>query len=108
MMDSGPWLNPKIVNRTLEEGAQCRRKNIPITTFMVTDDPTLVSFVEDLTKINHGRRVLYVAGETRAVPAGRLHQEPQAQCALRPLRPYPYFENLDGNLEPILEPNLEP
>jgi uncharacterized protein with von Willebrand factor type A (vWA) domain len=55
MMDSGPWLNPRIVNRTLEEGAQCRRKNIPITTFMVTDDPTLVSFVEDLTKINHGR-----------------------------------------------------
>ena len=54
-MDSGPWLNPRIVNRTLEEAAQCRRKNIPITTFMVTDDPTLVSFVEDLTKINHGR-----------------------------------------------------
>jgi len=55
MMDSGPWLNPRIVNATLQEGAQCRRKSIPITTFMVTDDPTLVSFVEDLTKINQGR-----------------------------------------------------
>ncbi|MCZ7644373.1 MAG: VWA domain-containing protein [Planctomycetota bacterium] len=55
MLDSGPWLNPRIVNRTLEEGAQCRRKNIPITTFMVTDDPVLVKFVEDLTEINHGR-----------------------------------------------------
>ena len=55
MMDSGPWLNPQIVNATLQEGAQCRRKGIPITTFMVTDDPTLVSFVEDLTKINRGR-----------------------------------------------------
>jgi len=54
-MDSGPWLNPRIVNRTLEEGAQCRRKSIPITTFMVTDDPVLVEFVEDLTKINKGR-----------------------------------------------------
>ncbi|MBE7466443.1 MAG: VWA domain-containing protein [Planctomycetes bacterium] len=55
MMDSGPWLNPRIVNRTLDEAAQCRRKNIPITTFMVTDDPVLVQFVEDLTAINHGR-----------------------------------------------------
>ena len=55
LIDSGPWLNPRIVNRTLDEAAQCRRKHIPISTFMVTDDPTLVSFVEDLTKINQGR-----------------------------------------------------
>ncbi|MCK6474118.1 MAG: VWA domain-containing protein [Planctomycetes bacterium] len=55
MIDSAPWLNPRIVNRTLDEAAQCRRKHIPITTFMVTDDPTLVSFVEDLTQINQGR-----------------------------------------------------
>jgi uncharacterized protein with von Willebrand factor type A (vWA) domain len=55
LIDSAPWLNPRIANRTLEEAAQCRRKNIPISTFMVTEDPTLVSFVEDLTRINHGR-----------------------------------------------------
>ena len=53
-IDSG-WLNRRIVNRTLEEAAQCRRKNIVITTFMVTDDPILVQFVEQLTEINQGR-----------------------------------------------------
>ena len=53
-IDSG-WLNQRIVNRTLDEAAQCRRKRIPITTFMMTDDPYLRSFVEDLTEINQGR-----------------------------------------------------
>ncbi|MGH7144855.1 MAG: vWA domain-containing protein [Planctomycetota bacterium] len=53
-IDSG-WMNPRIVNRTIEEAAQCRRKDITITTFMVADDPYLVNFVEDLTKINKGR-----------------------------------------------------
>ncbi len=53
-IDSG-WLNRRIVNRTLDEAAQCRRKRIPITTFMMTEDPYLVSFVEDLTETNQGR-----------------------------------------------------
>ncbi len=53
-IDSG-WLNPRIVNRTLDEAAQCRRKKIAITTFMVTQDPYLMQFVEQLTEINHGR-----------------------------------------------------
>ena len=48
-------LDPKIVNRTLDEAVLCRRRGIPITTFMVTDDPLLVQFVEDLTRLNHGR-----------------------------------------------------
>ncbi|MCB9882128.1 MAG: VWA domain-containing protein [Planctomycetes bacterium] len=54
LIDSG-WLNPRIVNRTLDEAAQCRRKRIPITTFMVTEDPVLIRFVEELTEINQGR-----------------------------------------------------
>ena len=33
----------------------CRRKRIPITTFMVTRDPYLQDFVEQLTELNHGR-----------------------------------------------------
>ncbi len=53
-IDSG-WLNQRIVNRTLDEAAQCRRKRIPITTFMMTDDPVLTSFVEELTEVNQGR-----------------------------------------------------
>ncbi len=48
-------LDSKIVNRTLDEAARCRRRKIPITTFMVTHDAYLVRFVEKLTEINRGR-----------------------------------------------------
>lgn len=45
-------LDPMIVNRTLDEAVICRKKKIPITTFMVTDDPYLQKFVERLTELN--------------------------------------------------------
>jgi uncharacterized protein with von Willebrand factor type A (vWA) domain len=48
-------LDPKIVNKTLDEAVQCRRKRIPVTTFMVTQDPYLVRFVERFTELNKGR-----------------------------------------------------
>jgi Ca-activated chloride channel homolog len=48
-------LDPKIVNRTLEEASQCRRKRITITTFMLAADPPLLDFVRKLTELNHGR-----------------------------------------------------
>jgi len=48
-------LDPIIVNRTLDEAVYCRKKKIPITTFMVTDDPYLRRFVERLTELNKGR-----------------------------------------------------
>jgi len=48
-------LDPKIVNKTLDEAVQCRRKRIAITTFMVTQDPYLVRFVERFTQLNKGR-----------------------------------------------------
>jgi Ca-activated chloride channel family protein len=48
-------LDPKIVNKTLDEAVQCRRKKIPVTTFMVTQDPYLVRFVERFTQLNKGR-----------------------------------------------------
>ncbi len=48
-------LDPKIVNKTLDEAVACRREHIPITTFMVARDPYLINFVEDLTKANQGR-----------------------------------------------------
>jgi len=48
-------LDPKIVNRTLEEAAYCRRKRITITTFMLAADPPLLDFVHRLTALNHGR-----------------------------------------------------
>lgn len=48
-------LDPRIVNKTLDEAVACRREQIPITTFMVARDPYLINFVEELTKANQGR-----------------------------------------------------
>jgi uncharacterized protein with von Willebrand factor type A (vWA) domain len=48
-------LDPKIVGKTLEEAAACRRNKIVITTFMLTEEPALVDFVNKLTQVNRGR-----------------------------------------------------
>ena len=48
-------LDPKIVNKTLDEALACRREKITISTFMVARDPYLIEFVEELTKSNKGR-----------------------------------------------------
>ena len=48
-------LDPIIVNRTLDEAVVCRRRRIPITTFMITADPYLRQFVARLTELNKGR-----------------------------------------------------
>ncbi len=48
-------LDPKIVNKTLDEAVQCRREKITISTFMIARDPYLINFVEELTKANRGR-----------------------------------------------------
>ncbi len=56
----GVYKNPfgldlKIVNKTLEEADLCRRHGVVITTFMIATDPTLVDFVDKLTRVNRGR-----------------------------------------------------
>jgi uncharacterized protein with von Willebrand factor type A (vWA) domain len=48
-------LDPKIVNKSLDEAVQCRREKITISTFMIAQDPYLINFVEELTKANKGR-----------------------------------------------------
>lgn len=48
-------LDPRIVNKTLDEAVACRREKITISTFMVARDPYLINFVEELTKANRGR-----------------------------------------------------
>ena len=48
-------LDPRIVNKTLDEAVACRREHITISTFMVARDPYLINFVEELTRANHGR-----------------------------------------------------
>jgi uncharacterized protein with von Willebrand factor type A (vWA) domain len=48
-------LDRKIINRTLSLAAQCRKLQIPITTFMIAKDPYLQQFVDDFTKTNNGK-----------------------------------------------------
>jgi uncharacterized protein with von Willebrand factor type A (vWA) domain len=48
-------LDPKIVSQTLAAARSCRRRGITITTFMIARDPHLMSFVDELTKVNKGR-----------------------------------------------------
>jgi len=48
-------LDRKIVNKTLVLAGQCRRLKIPITTFMVAQDPYLQNFVREFTEANNGR-----------------------------------------------------
>lgn len=48
-------LDPKIINKTLDEAVACRREKIKITTFMIADDPYLVRFIQDFTKANQGK-----------------------------------------------------
>jgi len=47
-------LDPKILRKTLNLAAQCRKINIPVTTFMIASDPFLREFVKDFTKVNNG------------------------------------------------------
>jgi uncharacterized protein with von Willebrand factor type A (vWA) domain len=47
-------LDRKIINKTLTLGAQCRKINIPVTTFMIASDPYLRDFVKEFTKVNNG------------------------------------------------------
>lgn len=47
-------LDPKILNKTMNLAAQCRRIKIPITTFMIASDPYLKKFVQEFTQVNNG------------------------------------------------------
>jgi uncharacterized protein with von Willebrand factor type A (vWA) domain len=48
-------LDRKIINKTLDQAAKCRKHGIAVTTFMIARDPYLQQFVRDFTKINNGR-----------------------------------------------------
>lgn len=48
-------LDRKIVNKCLTLAAACRKLKIPITTFMVADDPYLQRFVDEFTDANMGK-----------------------------------------------------
>jgi uncharacterized protein with von Willebrand factor type A (vWA) domain len=48
-------LDRKITNHVFNLAAQCRRLNIPVTTFMIAQDSYLQNFVREFTRINNGR-----------------------------------------------------
>jgi uncharacterized protein with von Willebrand factor type A (vWA) domain len=47
-------LDRKILNKTMTLAAQCRKLNVPVTTFMIASDPFLKRFVQEFTKVNNG------------------------------------------------------
>lgn len=48
-------LDPRIINKTLDEAVQCRREKVTVSTFMIAHDPYLIEFIEEFTKANQGR-----------------------------------------------------
>ncbi len=48
-------LDKKIITRTLTLAQQCKKMNIPITTFMIARDPYLMQFVDQFTQANNGK-----------------------------------------------------
>ncbi len=48
-------LDRKVINKTLNMAAQCKRLQIPITTFMIAKDPYLQQFVREFTQTNGGK-----------------------------------------------------
>ena len=47
-------LDEKIISKTMNLAAACRRLKIPITTFMIASDPYLKQFVKEFTAVNNG------------------------------------------------------
>ena len=48
-------LDRRIVNRCLNLAASCRKLKIPITTFMVAEDPYLRTFIHEFSEANGGK-----------------------------------------------------
>lgn len=48
-------LDPYIVNKCYAMAAQARKLHIPITTFMIAEDPYLMQFIEHFTAANQGK-----------------------------------------------------
>lgn len=48
-------LDEYIVNKCLNKAAACRRLNIPITTFMIAQDPYLQQFIQRFSEANKGK-----------------------------------------------------
>ena len=85
---------PETIEATLREVVRCTKDNIRINTFMLDANSYLKSFIEKLTSINRGPRLLHHAGDTRRLRAGRLHRAqevagPRRRCPPRRLTQRP-------------------
>ena len=47
--------DPRIISKCIQLATQCRKLDIPITTFMIAQDPYLQSFVDQFTEANKGK-----------------------------------------------------
>jgi uncharacterized protein with von Willebrand factor type A (vWA) domain len=48
-------LDPHITGKCMNKAKEARKLGIPITTFMIAQDPYLKSFVEEFTEANQGK-----------------------------------------------------
>jgi uncharacterized protein with von Willebrand factor type A (vWA) domain len=48
-------LDEYIVNKCLHKAAECKKLGIPITTFMIAQDPYLMQFIDSFTNVNGGK-----------------------------------------------------
>lgn len=48
-------LDKRVITKTLGMASQCKRLNIPVTTFMIAKDPYLQEFVREFTRVNNGK-----------------------------------------------------
>ncbi len=60
-------LDRKVMNKTLNMAAQCKRLNIPITTFMIAQDPYLQQFVRRIYPDQWRKGILQLANRLRRI-----------------------------------------
>jgi Ca-activated chloride channel family protein len=51
-------LDPLVISRTLEEVNRCKKAGIIINTFMLASDYGLINFIQKVTELCRGRRIL--------------------------------------------------
>ncbi len=72
-------LDKKIVNKCYNEAAACRRLGIPITTFMIAQDPYLQQFVEEFTRNEQRESIFYGSARFRRDCIYRLREEQEEE-----------------------------
>ena len=75
------------IDATFKEVLRLTRDGIKINTFMLDATSYLKAFIEKLTQLNRGPRLLHDAGDAGRLRARRLHRA-QALAQRRPPRPH--------------------